>query len=210
MPYPSARALDSPANACSRAWATLTRSICPWHRAGGWHSHFWANPEGNQKQGVPGWELLEGQAYVEFTPAPGALPQAWHRAALDPYLLTLSECEAASQRPEPGPGASQPSGLFPPRPALLSWGRGTAGPVWWGHRGRLESGHTHPNLPGPPHCPRGRVSTAKHPVSQEKWPVACANISTEEKAALARDSYPWKPNQDTAKNAWKTSSPSTA
>lgn len=88
------------------------------------------------------------------------------------------------------------------------------GPVWWGHCGRLESGHSstlmalhplYPNLPGPQPLPKGRIYTTEHPVSQEKWPVACVNISTEEKAALARDSSPWKPNRDSAKNAWKTS-----
>lgn len=32
-----------------------------------------------------------------FTPGPRAFPQAWHGAALGPYLLTRSECERASQ-----------------------------------------------------------------------------------------------------------------
>lgn len=52
-----------------------------------------------------------------------------------------------------------------------------------------------PNFPGPQHSPKDRINTTEHPVSQEKWPVAHANISTEENATLARDFYPWKPNQ---------------
>lgn len=47
-----------------------------------------------------------------------------------------------------------------------------------------------PNFPGPQHSPKDRINTTEHPVSQEKWPVAHANISTEENATLARDFYP--------------------
>lgn len=67
-PTHPARALESPANACSAPGPLLARATCLWHTAGGWHSYFWANPERTQKQGVQDWELLEGKPCVGFTP----------------------------------------------------------------------------------------------------------------------------------------------
>ena len=96
---------ELPCKCLFQARATLTRAICPWHRAGGWHSHCWANPEWNQKQGVPGWELLDCRACMWFTLEPGALPKAWHRAALGLCREMQREGEAACQSPAASAGA---------------------------------------------------------------------------------------------------------
>ena len=44
-----------------------------------------------------------------------------------------------------------------------------------------------PNFPGLQHFPKDGINTTGHPVSQERWPAAQANISTEENVTPARD-----------------------
>lgn len=46
----------------------------------------------------------------------------------------------------------------------------------------------------------GRIGTSEHPVSQEKWAVACANISMEENATPAKEAKP----SLAVKKAWET------
>lgn len=62
--------------------ARVTRS---WHRAGGWHGHSRANPEQNQNQAIPDWELLEDRARMQLPS--GALP----RPGTERLLVDIAE-----------------------------------------------------------------------------------------------------------------------
>lgn len=174
-----------------------TGATCPRGRGRRLAGRLPGQPRKESEAGSPDRELPEGGACVQVTS--GAFPQAWHRAALGQYLLTRTEWEAASQlstsRPEgAGPPCSQPaaSGGPPPTPRFADISKvGTAMPgvVRRGLGTETDQGmDTHrPNFPGPQHFPKDGINTTDPPVSRERWPVAQANISTEENITSARD-----------------------
>lgn len=142
-PTPPARALGSPA----KAWAT-----CPWHRAGGWHSYIWANPEWNQKQGIPDWEL----------PLKAGPARSSHGAAPRQDLRTQSPQaqRGPGLQPRPAASGSLQAFAFPDQP-WRSWGSGHSQAQRGGFTGADERvGTHHPTFPGPQHFPKGRINAA--------------------------------------------------
>lgn len=114
--------------------------------------------------------------------------------------------DAEGARPLATASSSRGASVLPDQP-LLSWGSGHS-QAQYGEElrpGQRVDRHRL-NLPGPQHFPKGRISTSEHPVSQEKWPVACANISTGENASPAEEAK----LRLAVKNGWETNGPSTA
>lgn len=194
-----------PADACSQGSA-LPCKCRP--RAGGRHGRLWAHPERNQKQGPPDWECLEGRTRVPFTPGTGPCPRPWHGAAPGQYLLTQTECGPASPSPwtqrEPGLQPRPAAALGPPSSQTSLGCHGevdVAGPsvVGTSGQGREWTGIA-PTFQVPSISLMGRIGTSEHPVSQEKWAVACANISMEENATPAKEAKP----SLAVKKAWET------
>lgn len=153
-----------------------TKVVCPWYRAG-------ADIDTSRPTRNGSRETRNGSC-LRTGPPPGLAHRDLWSASADPNRR--QSLPILGQLPQATLGA-----FILPNPTLLTQGswlgqahvvRRSPG-IWAGQRVDTH----HPNFPGTQWFPKGTIHTAEHPVSQERWPLAHANISTKEKATLARD-----------------------
>lgn len=151
-----ARALDSPANACSRAWATACQGHIPLAYGRRLAQRLLGTPRTESEAGVQDWELLERRPCVQFTPGAQSPPPGLAQSARDQYLLTQAKCEAGSRslqaQREPGlqprPAASgHPEAFILADQPLRSWGSGHSQAQCGGFTGAGQRVDTHTITP---------------------------------------------------------------